>query len=94
MLLVDSFWRCLRSPHYRWRMAIFWYLLVTLLGALGTLSVLRVLERLVFGGGSGPLLVQAGMGLGLLMLAKRALDKARASRRPARPAGSSDPNPS
>ncbi|QQR46129.1 hypothetical protein JKA73_08460 [Myxococcus xanthus] len=66
-------------------MPIFWYLMVTLLGALGTLSVLRVLERLVFGGGSGSLLVQAGMGLGCLMLAKRALGKARALRRPAAP---------
>ncbi|MCE9669556.1 hypothetical protein LY474_17310 [Myxococcus stipitatus] len=63
-------------------MAIFWYLIVTLLGALGTLSVLRVLERLAFGGGGGSLLVQAGMGLGCLMLAHKALGKARALRRP------------
>ncbi|NTX40297.1 hypothetical protein HUA78_38305 [Myxococcus sp. CA033] len=73
-------------------MAIFWYLLVTLLGALGTLSVLRVLERLVFGGGSGSLLAQAGLGLGFLMLAKKALGKARALKRPAPPAGGTDPN--
>ncbi|RKH16937.1 hypothetical protein D7Y13_16210 [Corallococcus praedator] len=75
-------------------MALFWYLMVTLLGALGTLASLRVLERLVYGGGSGSLLVQAGMGLGLLMLATKALGKARALKRPAPPAGSSESNPS
>ncbi|MFP2957689.1 hypothetical protein ACLEPN_07620 [Myxococcus sp. 1LA] len=64
-------------------MAIFWYLMTTLLGALGALGVLRALERLIFGGGSGSLLVQAAMGFGFLMLAKRALGKARAQGRPA-----------
>ncbi|WP_147443276.1 MULTISPECIES: hypothetical protein [unclassified Corallococcus] len=66
--------------------------MVTLLGALGTLASLRVLERLVFGGGSGSLLVQAGMGIGCLMLAKKALGKARGRGRPAPPTGSDEPN--
>ncbi|MCY1035408.1 hypothetical protein OV207_28435 [Corallococcus sp. BB11-1] len=91
---MRSIWRGRRAPHYRWWMAIFWYLVVTLLGALGTLASLRVLERLVYGGGSGSLLLQAGMGLGLLMLANKALGKARAQGRSAPPTGSSKPNPS
>lgn len=63
-------------------MAIFWYLVMMLCGALGALGVLRAVERVVFGGGSGSVAVQFGMGLGLLFLAVRARRKAIAARRP------------
>ncbi|WP_338866796.1 hypothetical protein [Myxococcus stipitatus] len=74
-------------------MAIFRYLQVVFFGAFGALAVLRVLERLVFERGAdlGSILVQAALGAGALMLAKRALDKARAR---SRPAPSEDSSPS
>ncbi|WP_426756849.1 hypothetical protein [Myxococcus sp. Y35] len=76
-------------------MTIIRYLWGTLLGVLGALSLLRALEQLVFGGGSGgSILVGAAMGLGLLMVAKKRLDKARAQGRPAPSAGNRDPSPS
>lgn len=65
-------------------MKAFWYLMTVLFGALGALSLLRVLEQLVFEGGKGPLAMQAGMGVGFVMLAGKALAKARAPRRPSR----------
>ncbi|MBF5041731.1 hypothetical protein FGE12_04965 [Aggregicoccus sp. 17bor-14] len=66
-------------------MSFFWYLMVTLFGALGALCLLRVLERLAFGGGSGALSMQAGMGIGFLLLAHKSLRKAQTLRRPASP---------
>lgn len=76
-------------------MAIFRYLQVVFFGAFGALAVLRVLERLVFerGAALGSILVQVALGAGALMLAKRALDKARAARRPAPSTSNGDSNP-
>ena len=60
---------------------VFWYLVFLLSGALGALGILRAFERLIFGGGQGPLTMQFGFGLGLLILAAQALRKARDVRR-------------
>ncbi|AGC44923.1 hypothetical protein MYSTI_03617 [Myxococcus stipitatus DSM 14675] len=74
-------------------MTFFLYLRLIFFGAFGALASLRALEQIIFGGrgGFGPILVQAALGAGALMVAKRALDKLRAQRRPA---PSEDSNPS
>jgi len=64
----------------------FWYLMTVLFGALGAASLLRTLEMWVVSGGEGPLAMQAGIGVGFVMLAGKALGKARTPRPPARPA--------
>ncbi len=56
------------------------YLAVLIFGALGTLALLRALERVVFGGGQGSLLMQFGFGVGFIVLAARTLRAARAAR--------------
>lgn len=62
-------------------MNFFRYFLVLIFGAMGVLSVFRGLERLIYGGGEGPLAMQLGMGLGFLMFAVRILRSARTVRR-------------
>jgi hypothetical protein len=59
-------------------MKVGWYLVTVLLGAFGALSLLRSLERLVFGGGQGSLAVQVLIGVVALFFAWKSLGKARA----------------
>ena len=59
-----------------------WYLLTVLLGALGALGLLRGLERLVFDGGQGPLVMQFLIGFLASYGAWRCLQRARASSAP------------
>lgn len=79
-------------------MRLFWYLGALACGILGSLGVLRVAERLVFGGGEGPLGMQALFGIGFLGMGLKALRKARApllprsgSRTPSAPPASTQP---
>ena len=63
-------------------MRLFWYLGALGCGILGSLGVLRVAERMVSGGGEGPLGMQALFGIGFLGMGLQALRKARAPLRP------------
>jgi hypothetical protein len=56
-------------------MNILWYFLTFVSGALGILSLVRVIERLAFGGGILP--IQAAIALIFLFLAWESLKKAR-----------------
>jgi hypothetical protein len=53
------------------------YVLVVVLGAVGVLSILRVGERLMYGGGKGSVLVQLLIGLLCFIGAWEFLKKAR-----------------
>jgi hypothetical protein len=59
---------------------IVWYLIAILCGALGALGVLRALERLIFGGGSGSPVFQFAFGAVFLLLAWRSIQRARRAR--------------
>src|SRR5439155_11378262 len=54
-----------------------WYVGTVILGAIGILAVVRACERLAFGGGTGPVVVQALVGLSALVGAWTCLRKAR-----------------
>jgi hypothetical protein len=58
-------------------MFILWYVVALVCGAIGALGVLRTLERVIFGGGSGSLVFQFAFGMGFLFLAMRAVQRAR-----------------
>lgn len=60
-------------------MKLGWYLLTVLLGAFGSLALLRSVERMVFGGGQGSLAVQILIAVVALFLAWKSLGRARAA---------------
>ena len=60
-------------------MRVVWYLFVVALGVIGALAILRVGERLVAGGGLGPVWVQLLIGLLCLFGAWQSLRRARAA---------------
>jgi hypothetical protein len=59
-------------------MRVFWYVVVVALGAIGTLSIVRFGERLVFGGAAGSSWPQLLLGLLCFLGAWQALRRARA----------------
>ncbi|GEM_PF-3205959 len=63
-------------------MRFLWYFFAFVCGTLGLLSTLRSLERMIYGGGSGSMAMQAMFGLGFVMLAIQAWRKARADALP------------
>ena len=66
-------------------MRIFWYLVAFGAGTFGAIATLRALEQLVFGGGSGPIAMQAMSGMGFLYIAALSFRKARAAKLTRRP---------